>query len=195
MKIKFAVLLALMMISSMCNIVSAADPINVSVIVPSLVYLGQPFNIDIFVQPNGNAMAGMQMNLRYDPKLVVINSITEGSLLNPDGTVETFFVQGVNEYGLVREIYSVMLYENAVTGAGNFVTIQATAIAYDNTNITFGLEHVIIAAPNGTAIDNIVFDAIMVAEQYPPWDLNKDGAINILDLTVVAQHFGDVING
>ncbi|MCG9131456.1 hypothetical protein J5I95_07205 [Candidatus Poribacteria bacterium] len=55
---------------------------------------------------------------------------------------------------------------------------------------TLSLGEVILSSPIGTALPVATEDGEIVEPPTPPWDVNKDGVINILDLTLVAANFG-----
>ena len=52
------------------------------------------------------------------------------------------------------------------------------------------LTDVILASGEGTAVPVITQDSRILGQITPPWDVNKDGVVNILDLTLVASRFG-----
>lgn len=68
------------------------------------------------------------------------------------------------------------------------VTITFEVIEAKASELT--LTDVIISKEAGVELPVIIENAEITEPPTPPWDVNKDGNVNILDLTFVASHFG-----
>lgn len=164
---------------------------EVSIITPNSVYTGDAFDIIIYVNPSNTAIAGMQLDFEYNPRSVIINDIKEGNLFTQDGVYNTFSNMGTYDYGITKNIYSVILGPYSISTPGNFIIINATSVVPGN-NI-FNLSYVVISTPEGTAVESVIYNNTLISKEYPIYDLNKDKVINILDLIIVANHFGNII--
>jgi len=147
-------------------------------------YVGDTFEIKVMVYPDGEPIAGMQLNLEYDSSRVTINNISQGTLLT---SFDTFFVVGTNEFNMVENIYSAVLGPNSVTAVGDFITINVTALSKGPAK--FEISNVVISSPEGDAMPLDIFNMHMAVIEYPAYDTNRDGVVNIQDIVYVAQHF------
>ena len=176
------------------GIVSANDDvIEVSIIPQSqIVSAGQPFSIDIVVDPSGIDTAGVQVNLSFDGTLVTADSVAEGNFLNQDGT-ETIFSSGIinNPGGNIGNIYGAFLGSESVNTSGVFATISMTA--GNNPGIsTLNLLDVVISDASGTALPIVIAPgSVEILRCDAIWDTNQDGVTNIQDIVIVGQHFGE----
>ena len=133
--------------------VSAASPAVVSVSAPiSPVSHGQQFTVNITVQPN-NAIAGAQFSLSFNPSLVIINSVTEGNLLN-QGAANTYFMTGTinNTVGTLTNVAGAIITPGqTVSAAGIFAVITMTASSSSGT-CPLTLSNVVIGDINGNSL-------------------------------------------
>jgi len=159
---------------------------------------GETFSLNISIDPLGTAISGAQLNLIFNKSILNINSITEGNLFRQNGA-NTFFKSGVinNSSGTVKNIFCVIIGPNNISTSGTFVIVDFTAIGQSGAT-GIDLSNVIISNPGGKAVSfNIGNESINInatSSILPAMseDLNGDNAIDILDLIIVAQHFGEV---
>ncbi len=76
----------------------------------------------------------------------------------------------------------------ANTADGTLVSITFEVIKAKASELT--LTDVVISKEAGVELPVITENAEITEPPTPPWDVNKDGNVNILDLTFVASHFG-----
>ncbi len=152
------------------------------------VNLDGTFVVYVNVTP-GVQIAGMQTNIRYNPALIRIDSIQEGNLFTWNNR-STFFNPGQinNSAGTVINIFNVILGAHSTNVMGTFITIHATPL--NRGSSTIELYNVKIAKPNGTA-ESVSWTNAAVVITNPSYDVNMDGMTDILDLTIVASHFGE----
>ena len=120
---------------------------------PSNASAGQPFNIDVVVDPDGSAIAGTQLNIGFDSSLMKVNSVTEGDLFSQSGT-NTFFNHGDidNQAGTITNIYGAILGPRKVNTRGTFIIINATAIEDITDAAGISLSNVMISTPEGAPV-------------------------------------------
>ena len=139
------------------NIVSSLEIEPSIKITPStqIVLIGEPFAIDVMVDPVGLHTAGLQFNLNYNSSIVTVNSVTEGDFLNQNG-VSTFFNPGTidNIGGFLTNVYGVILGHENVTTSGTFATISMTANSPGFSPLD--LSNIIVCHPNGSSIPIII---------------------------------------
>ena len=149
-----------------------------------------PFTVNITVEPEV-PIAGVQFDLSFDPFLLRANNVTEGNLLKQGGA-NTYFYSGAidNAAGTITHVASAITTPGeTVSTPGVFATIQMTAKSAAGTS-TLDLSNVIVGDINGNPVAITVNDG-SVTISTAPWDVNGDGFVNILDMILVGQHFGE----
>lgn len=201
----FSILLSISSYTAVASSVSV-DPS------PQVVSAGDTFTVDVFVEPDV-AIAGMQFNLEFDGTKMHVVDVAEGNLFTQSG-MGTYFNAGTIESGSVNNVYGTILGAANVKTPSVFATITLVVDAQDTTTSTINLKNVIVSDPEGNAIEFEVINAIVgitdthdvngdgtvsftdyeIVEQYfseetsapyPSWDVNSDGVVNIMDLTLV----------
>ncbi len=156
------------------------------------VNLDSTFVVYVNVTP-GVQIAGMQTNIKYNPANIRIDYIQEGNLFTRNLT--TFFSPGQinNSAGTVINTFDTILGAHSTNVMGTFITIHATPLV-QGASSTIELYNVKIAKPDGTA-EPVSWTNSTVVITNPSYDVNMDGMIDILDLTIVASHFGEFTVG
>jgi hypothetical protein len=173
------------------TVIVSADPATTVVIQPAskVVGIGETFTVDVFVTPD-TQIAGVQFSLNFSPSVVTANTVTEGILLKQGGA-STFFQAGTinNGAGTISNVASAIITPAAsVSGSGILATISFTAGSAAGTS-ALHLSGVIVGNKNGQAVSSTTTDgSVTVAAD---WDVNLDLAVNVLDMTVVGQHWGE----
>jgi hypothetical protein len=144
-----------------CSSLSAdAGTTAVSVSAPSQpVASGQQFTISILVVPN-TALSGLQFNLHFDPALVSIDSIEEGTLLGQNGAT-TYFNPGQidNQEGTLTGAFGVITSPGqTVSTQGTLAIIRLTANAQAGA-CPLGLSNVVAGDINGNSVPVSAEDA------------------------------------
>jgi parallel beta-helix repeat protein len=148
------------------------------------------FTVNVTVEPEV-PIAGVQFDLNFDPSLLRANNVTEGNLLKQGGA-NTYFYSGTidNAAGTITCVASAITTPGeTVSTPGVFATIQMTAKTAAGTS-TLDLSNVIVGDINGNPVAIAANDG-SVRISTAPWDVNGDGFVNILDMILVGQHFGE----
>jgi len=129
--------------------VSAA---NVTLDSPAKISGGQMFDVKVIIDPAGEHIAGVQLDLEFNKSSILINSITEGNLLKQSGTKTNFNSGKIdNSIGTAVNIYGFIIGPKNVTTSGTFIIINATAIVSTNTP-EINLTKVLVVDPQGKQI-------------------------------------------
>jgi len=131
----------------------------------STVTKGQSFDFNIYIDPIGIPIAGVQMNILYNSSLVKINSIKEGNLFTQNG-MTSYFNQGIvnNSIGSAVNIYSFILGQNSISIPGTFILFNMTATGIAGTS-KINISNVIISDPNGKQVPLHVYNATVMIKQ------------------------------
>lgn len=150
---------------------------------------GDVFTVDVAVNPAA-PVAGAQFNLCFNPSVVIANSVVEGNLLNQDGA-KTVFSAGAIDHGAgcIRNVFGVIVTPGAsVSAPGAFATVSFTAVAQGASALD--LSNVIVGGPDG-GVSILVVDGGVGVESCARWDVNSDGCVDVLDIILVGQRFGE----
>ncbi|KAF5436899.1 Cohesin domain-containing protein [Candidatus Methanophagaceae archaeon] len=137
-------------------------------------------------------ITGVQLDLSFNPSLVSVTSVTNGSLLTQDGA-EAYFINGTidNTTGTLTGVVGTIIAPGGtVTTPCVFATIQMTSKAVEGTS-SLDLSNVIIADVNATPEPTLINDGSVIVGPYNDCDVNCDLHCNVLDIILVAQHFGE----
>lgn len=143
--------------------------------------VGEQFSVGIDIA-NAQNVAGYQVSLQFDSDALQYISWEQGTYLPGDiHTVPATI--GTDEIILASTAQMA-----AEAAQGTLLTITFEVVAVKTSMLS--LSEVILSSGIGTALLVITEDGEIVEPPTPPWDVNKDGVINILDLTLVAANFG-----
>ena len=151
-----------------------------------LVNAGDRFALDLMVEDITD-FSGWQLDIGFNPEVLKTVSVTEGDFLSKDGG-STFFQEGEidNTGGEITGISGVLISKSGVSGIGALLSITFEAKAAGEGELK--PYNVKLGSDNRARIPyEIIIDSIIVEKSY---DVNGDGEVNILDLTLVAQNFG-----
>ena len=140
--------------------------------------IGQQFKIDINIV-GGQDVRGYEIIVEYDHNSVNYVSHAHGDYLSDK----------VYRGPIVRKLGSVS-FSNVSTaeageGDGTLATITFKAISRRASTISLSA---ILSNSDGVRLPYIVISGKVIE---PPWDVNGDGSVDILDLSYVAARFGD----
>ena len=155
------------------------------------VHIDDTFIIDINPQ-DVTDLAGWQSDIVFDPTVLEAFEVNEGDFLKQEGGT-TFFQKGTidNRAGKIRGISSAKLNGDGVSGTGTLLSVTFSAKAVGESRLT--LNNYQFGSSTGEVIPIQLFEiAIDVKGQSAVGDVNQDGQVSILDMILVAQHFGDV---
>ena len=144
--------------------------------------IGEQFSITVDIA-NAQNVAGYQVALQFDSEALQYISWEQGTYLSGDILVIPTVVR--EDQVSFASTASTMATETE----GTLLTITFKVMAIKASTLT--LREVILSSRAGVALPITTEDGEIVEPPTPPWDVNKDGVINILDLTLVASHFGE----
>ena len=151
------------------------------------VAVGQRFTLDLTIK-NVSDLAGWQLDLAFNPVgLLKAISVSEGSFLSRNDR-NTFFQEGNinNAAGSITGISGVVIDTGGVSGSGTLFSVTFEARAAGEGWLRVSEDR--LGAANGNQIHcETVIQPVIVGLTY---DLNADGKVDLLDLTLVAQNFG-----
>ena len=141
------------------------------------------FTINITIAPS-MPVTGIGFDLLFNASLVEVIDVEKGNMLNG---YSTYFNNGSidNTNGSIKNI-QVTVVNGSIDASGAIVRIifiaKGVGISFLNlTNVAVIASNVSLPiATNNGSVEII----------WAPWDLNHDGDVNVLDLIVVAMHFG-----
>ena len=135
-------------------------------------------------------LAGWQFDLTFDPDVLEVVDVDEGSFLKRGGQT-TFFQQGAidNTAGSIGGLSSALISKNGITGTGTLLSVRFSAKAEGNSQIA--LHNFQLGSKTGEAIPAAMRPLTITVESKPAWDVNADGQVSILDLILIAQNFGE----
>jgi hypothetical protein len=178
--------------------------------------IGDNFTVDIFVNPD-TAIAGAQFSLSFNASVLKANSVAEGNLLTQGGA-STYFQAGTinNVAGTITGVAGYIKTAAPVSQNGTFATVSFNATAAGTSALH--LSNVIVVNVSGQAVDKEVTDGnvtvypdwdvnfdgkvslsdlVLVGQCFgemgaPHWireDVNRDGEIDIVDMSQIVQHW------
>ncbi len=153
--------------------------------------IGDTFTLELKTE-NVRNLTGWQADLVFNPDVLEAVEVSEGDFLKPEDT-ETHFSGGTidNENGKITGI-KVTRFSSGVNGKGTLYSVSFNVIGPGECLLT--LENFLAGSSFGNPIPSIPPEYIITVEgeepTHPPWDLNQDGKINVLDLIIVGQAIG-----
>ena len=141
------------------------------------------FTVNITIEPS-MPVTGICFNLSFNASLLEAVSIEEGSLF---GGYLTYFNNGTidNLNGSIQNICATVV-NGSIDDAGAMAKI--TFIAKGVGTSFLNLTNVAVISSNVSL--PVIISNGSVEILWEPWDLNHDGHVNVLDLIIVAMHFG-----
>ena len=150
------------------------------------VHVGVPFSLNLMIE-NVTDLSGWQANIAFNPAVLSAVSVTEGDFLSKNGG-STFFQEGNinNTTGEITGLIAARTTDSGVSGAGVLLSITFEAKATGKDSLRF--RNVKLGRSNREVMPyTVVINPITVGSSL---DLNGDDQIDLLDLTLVAQNFG-----
>ena len=154
-----------------------------------IIETGDTFTLEIRAEDVGN-LGGWQFDIAYDPGVLEAVEVNEGDFLKT-GSGATFFQRGRinNATGKITKLSSARLSEDGVSGSGTLLSLTFTAKSVGQTRLK--LDNFQLAAITGNPITAEAQEIVITVEgRLTIGDVNRDGQVSILDLVLVARHFG-----
>ena len=135
-------------------------------------------------------LSGWQFDLTFDPDVLEAVKVNEGDFLKKGGGT-TFFQRGTvnNATGKISGMSAALISDSGVTGTGTLLSVIFKAKADGNSQMA--LHNFQLGSSTGEAIPADVNDFTITVISKPKWDVNADGQVSVLDLILVARHFGE----
>lgn len=177
---------------SYSDIITAFTTTNtvVSIQAPAQVNDGQYFDVDITISDASN-VSGFSMTIHYDHNVIRARAITEGSFLKSKSATYWMEPDIDNSDNLIHQIMCVRMQPGSVSGSGTLLTVSFRADEKGESPITLG--SVEISDAEGQVIPVAVENTVVVVDEFPSWDVNRDGIVGIHDFIIVGQNFGKAI--
>ena len=153
------------------------------------IHIDDTFTLDIRAETVFD-LAGWQFDITFDPAALEAINVSEGDFLKTDGST-TFFHGGSidNIAGKITGLNAARLSAQGVNGTGSLLQVNFKAKSAGETKLAlhkfeFGTTtgEDLAAGPREIRI--------VVEEQLPSGDVNRDGRVSIFDLILVAQQLG-----
>ena len=145
---------------------------------------GQEFTINITIDPVG-LIGGAQVSIHFDPTLLAVTAVTDGGMFdmwNPS----QLEIDNVN--GAISNIIAFDL--ESVSTPGIFAKVTFTAKAKNGISNLNLSNDVLVGSPEALPLTSNRYNG-SVTVVWEPWDINRDGRTNILDLIIIGQHWGE----
>ena len=156
----------------------------------TVIHVGDTFTLDINAE-NVNDLAGWQSDISFDPAVLEAVEVNEGDFLKTDGGA-TFFQDGTidNTAGKITRISATRFNEDGVTGTGTLLSV--TFLAKTGGETQLALHNLQLGAFTGEQINAESYEVVItIVGQLIVGDVNRDGQVSILDMILVAKHFGE----
>ena len=148
---------------------------------------GDTFTLDLMIEDSAD-LAGWQLDIGFNLEVLEAVSVTEGDFL-PKAGGNTFFQEGEidNASGEITGIGGVLISRSGISGTGTLLSVTFEAkVAGEGQlkpyNVKLGSDD------RNRMPYEIIINSVIVERSY---DVNGDGEVNILDLTLVSQNFGE----
>lgn len=173
-------------IDELATLLSMEPVVNVIVrIIPASVespQAGEQLVITVDIA-DGEGVTGYQGILQFDPTALQFVSLSHGTYLSGQLVPVPTAVKE-NQITFAQ----IAIKTPASTTEGTLVTITFEVLNAKASTLT--LSDVIIGGFGGVEFPVTIENAEILEPPKKPWDVNKDGSVNILDLTFVASYFG-----
>jgi general secretion pathway protein D len=97
--------------------------------------MGGPFTANLVMQ-NATDLFAAPMQIKFDPKVLRLDDIVQGSLLSSDGQQVTFTKNILNDTGEATVALNRFSGNGGVTGSGTLVTLSFTTVGRGTTSVS-----------------------------------------------------------
>ena len=154
----------------------------------NLINFGDTFMVNISAETAFD-LAKWQLDIAFDPAALEALSVNEGDFLTMNGGTTSFQGGSIdNAAGTITGLSAERDDDQGVTGAGTLFEVELKAKSSGETKLTLqNLQFDVITRDTSADPYEIT---LTIEEQLIAGDVNRDGQVNILDLVLVAQQFG-----
>lgn len=144
--------------------------------------------IDVICIPNEPVKA-FEFVIEFNQTVMTAVSIVEGDFFAGYDTFLSPSMEIDNENGTIKDIYNLILGKGNVSEPGTLVTIEFLII---NCSGVFPISILNDGVTNETQyIPHVTYEnAVQLYTGYPPWDINQDGVVNAIDVSLIVAHYG-----
>ena len=156
------------------------------------IHIGDTFTVELNAE-NVSDLAGWQFDISFDATVLEAVEVKEGDFLKAGGSA-TFFQEGTidNTTGKITGLSSARLSEGGATGTGTLLSVTFAAKTMGEARLV--LHNFELGSITGEHIAAESYEVVITIEgQLTIGDVNRDGRVSILDLVLVAQHFGKTV--
>ena len=136
-------------------------------------------------------LAGWQTDIAFDSEVLEAVEVNEGDFLKAEGG-NTFFLRGTidNTVGEITKLSSAR-FGDGMSGTGTLLLVTFTAKATGETRVTFS--NFFAGSSSREEIPSDVPEIVIIVGEraFLASDVNQDGRVNVLDLILVSQYFGE----
>ena len=128
---------------------------------------------------------GIECSIKFNPSLIKIDEVEGMFPVSYNGSID-------NKNGTVKEIFGA--YTTGNISNGIFAKIHFTTNETNIGRCAIELINVTILDENENVVPVIIWNGTIYVVGLPSvcrYDLNNDGIVNLMDLIMVAQHFGE----
>jgi hypothetical protein len=182
----------------LCSIALPASAAQISIVPSSqTVFKGESFTVDIYVDPEGNATAGVDYILRFNNTLLNATSLTHGTFFDGFTTDDTYGEGINNTTGTVD--YGELIWPvtgTGVTTPGTVTTITFQAIAEEDGVSELTFEKVTLSDPDGYKISTSVSNGNVSVFTGICGDATGDDKVTMADGRRIYMHiiYGTVLD-
>ena len=163
-------------------------------LVPPTVILETGQLADVLLRVTGASNLGsIRLALTFDPSVMYVLRIAPVEA-DASAQVEPIPADIENELGFVQNITITYSRPDGFTGSGNVAKVTIRALESGQTPLA--LTDVELVNTEQETIPCTVKPVLITVQQpVAPWDVNRDGKVNVLDFVAIGQAFGQPIVG
>jgi len=147
-------------------------------------------SISIMLYPS-EPIKGWEFKLSFDPTKLQATNVSEGNIFS---SYETWFTPNYiidNNNGTITKLYGLILGQGNVTNHGSLIEVTFDILDVEGISTIEILDEGICNETQYVSSD--VYNAeIQVYYNLPPWDINKDGRVNIRDISILVGHYNEL---
>lgn len=147
------------------------------------------FQVRVILQ-DANDIAGFQIQMSYERDVIRAQEVHEGVYLSQAGG--TYWVEPDidNGDGVIRDIVCVRAGGGGVSGSGLLFTAIFRARRIGVSPITLDVQ---LSDQDSRSVYATVENGTVRVVEYPNWDVNQDGVVDLYDLVLVGQWFNRTV--
>ena len=164
--------------------------------------VGDTFTYSIEIK-NVEDLAAYSIDVAFNPNVLEVVEITEGDFLEGGGLDAFFYDNSGGTINLAQTridrtydattgdpVLASLAKGGGVDGGGTLVTIEFMLKEFAEEAL--GLHNVQLGNSEGARVSySVLIHPVVATDQFPAEDVNRDGVVNVLDLTAVAGSLGE----